>query len=281
LTTPTAVPEPFSAEGAALIEAGYPLEAVEPLRQAVAGGEPSAPDLLARAYLESRSWHAAAEWLTPLVQAGHVRFAGALGLALVEIGERTRAEDMLRLAVDSGDLTAANDLAMLLRDEGRAREALHVLERAADAGEPYAGANLVELHLDAGDLRTAIEAAERYAADSRPETLVMLAEVRAQQGNLDEAEGLYRRAAQLGAMRAHTAYGGFLQLARDDWAGAEREFREAERRAEPGWATALGRFLLDDGRAAEARGYLQLAAGDGDTASAEALIELDGDPTDD
>jgi hypothetical protein len=105
--------------------------------------------------------------------------------------------------------------------------------------------------------------------------------VRAQQGNLDEAEGLYRRAAQLGAMRAHTAYGGFLQLARDDWAGAEREFREAERRAEPGWATALGRFLLDDGRAAEARGYLQLAADDGDTAAAEALIELDGDPTDD
>ena len=156
-----------------------------------------------------------------------------------------------------------------------------MLERAADAGEPYAGANLVELHLDAGDLPAAIETAERYAADGRPETLVMLAEVRAQQGNLDEAEGLYRRAAQLGAMRAHTAYGGFLQLARDDWAGAEREFREAERRAEPGWATALGRFLLDDGRAAEARGYLQLAADDGDTAAAEALIELDGDPTDD
>ena len=109
MTTPTAAHEPFSAEGAALIEAGYPLEAVEPLRQAVAGGEPSAPDLLARAYLESRSWHAAAEWLTPLVQAGHVRFAGALGLALVEVGDRTRAEDMLRLAVDSGDLTAAND----------------------------------------------------------------------------------------------------------------------------------------------------------------------------
>ena len=76
MTRPTAVPEPFSAEGAALIEAGYPLDAVEPLRHAVAAGEPSGPDLLARAYLESRSWHAAAEWLTPLVQAGHVRFAG-------------------------------------------------------------------------------------------------------------------------------------------------------------------------------------------------------------
>ena len=108
----------------------------------------------------------------------------------------------------------------------------------------------------------------------------MLAEVRAQQGNLDEAERLYRRAGQLGAMRAHTAYGGFLQLARDDWAGAEREFREAERRAEPGWATALaGSCSTTDGR----RGprLPALAADDGDAAAAEALIDLDGDPTDD
>ena len=281
MTVPTAVPEPFSAEGAALIEAGYPLDAVEPLRHAVAAGEPSGPDLLARAYLESRSWHAAAEWLTPLVQAGHVRFAGPLGLALVEVGDRDGAEDMLRLAVEAGDLTAANDLATLMREQGRDREAMQVLERAAEAGEPYAGANLVELHLDGGDLAAAVEAAQRYAAESRPETLVALAEVRTQQQRAAEAEQLHQRAVQLGARRGHTAYGRFLQQVRGDWARAEREFREAERRAEPGWATALGRFLLDDGRAAEARGYLQLAADNGDTAAAEALIELDGDPTDD
>ena len=281
MTTPTAVPEPFSAEGAALIEAGFPLDAVEPLRHAVAAGEPSGPDLLARAYLESRSWHAAAEWLTPLVQAGHVRFAGPLGLALVEVGDRDGGEDMLRLAVDAGDLTAANDLATLMREQGRDVEAVQVLQRAADAGEPYAGANLVELYLDGGDLAAAVDAAQRYASESRPETLVALAEVRAQQGDLDEADRLYRRAGQLGALGAHTSYGGFLQVARGDWAGAEREFREAERRAEPGWASALGRFLLDDGRAADARYYLQLAADDGDGLAAEALIELDGDPTDD
>ena len=84
MTTSPADPEPLSTEGAALLEAGYPLEAVELLRQGVASGEPAAPDLLFRAYLESGNWHAAAEWLAPLVAQGHVRFAGRLGMALVD-----------------------------------------------------------------------------------------------------------------------------------------------------------------------------------------------------
>ncbi len=281
MTAAPASPEPLSAEGAALIEAGYALEAVDVLRQAVATGEPAGPDLLIRAYLESGNWLAAVEWLGPLVAQGHVRFAGRLGLALVEIGDRVRAEEALRLAVDNGDLTAANDLAILLRDEDRSGEAVLVLARAADAGEPYAGANLVELHLDAGNLGAATEAAERYAHESRPDTLVALAEVRTQQSRLAEAERLHRRARELGARRGHTAYGQFLLLVRGDWAGAEREFREAERREEPGWAYTLGRFLLDDGRPDEARIYLQIASESGDGTAAETLIDLDGDPTDD
>jgi tetratricopeptide (TPR) repeat protein len=281
MTTPTAATEPFSAEGAALIESGYPLDAVEPLRQAVAAGEPSGPDLLVRAYLESGSWRAAVEWLGPLVAQGHLRFAGRLGLALVEIGDRDRAEEALRQAVDAGDLTSANDLAILLRDSDRAGEAVQVLARAADAGEPFAGANLVELHLDAGNMSAAVEAAERYVDDRRPETLVALAAVRTQQDRLGEAEQLHRRAVQLGALRSHTSYGQFLLLVRGDWAGAEREFRRAERRTEPGWAYTLGRFLLDDGRSDEARGYLQIAADSGDQSARETLIDLDGDPSDD
>jgi tetratricopeptide (TPR) repeat protein len=262
MTTPLPPAEPHATEGSALIEAGYPLDAVDVLRQAVAAGEPSGPDLLVRAYIESGSWHAAAEWLGPLV-------------------DRDRAEDMLRLAVESGELTAANDLAILLRDGDRVREAEQVLVRAADAGDPHAGANLVELFLEADDLWSAAAAAERYADASRPETLVALAEVRTLQNRLDEAERHHRRATELGALRAHSAYGRFLYLVRGDLFGAEREFREAQRRAEPGWAYTLGRFLLDDGRPGEAREYLQLAADSGDGTAAEALIELDGDPTDD
>lgn len=274
--------EPLATEGAALLEAGRPLEAVAVLRRGVAAREPSAADLLVRAYLDSGSWHAAADWLEPLVAQGHVRFAGWLGVALAQIGDVDRAEDALRLAVGSGDLAASNDLAILLRDQGRLDEAVPLLVRAADAEDPQAAANLIAVLYEAGDVDTANEMAQRYCDDARPDTLVALADVRAAQRRDDEAEDLYRRAGELGALRAHTAYGAFLLANRGDAEAAEREFREAGRHQEPGWAYTLGRFLLDDGRPDEARGYLQRALDSGDQAAAGALAELDGeDPGDD
>jgi Tetratricopeptide repeat len=269
-------PEPLSVEGTALLDAGRAVDAIEVLMRAVAAGEPSAPDLLARAYLDSGSWRAAADWLGPLVERGQVRFAGRLGVALVQLGERERAEAMLRLAVNSGEIVAANDLAILLRDEGRLREAVHVLEYAAAAGDPQAPANLVELHLEDGDAASAMAAAEAYADERRPDTLVALADVRAQQGRHDEADALYRRAGELGALCAHTNYGQFLLAGRGDAADAEREFREAELHNEPGWAYTLGRFLSEQGRADEARYYLQIAIDSGDTDAVRAMAELDG-----
>lgn len=274
--------EPWSTEGRALLGAGRPLDAVEVLRQGVAGGEPSASDLLVRAYLESGSWHAAAEWLAPLVEQGHVRFAGRLGVALAELRDREGAEAALRLAVESGELAAANDLAILLRDGDRLGEAVQVLGRACDAGDPQAPANLVQLLLEAGDLPAAVDAAQRHAGESRPDTLVALADVRTAQGRLPEAEQLYRRAGELAALNAHTAYGRFLLDARGDPAGAEHEFREAGYHREPGWAYTLGQFLIEDGRLDEARGYLRAALDAGDRQAGELLAEVDGeDPADD
>ncbi|NMH99811.1 tetratricopeptide repeat protein [Pseudonocardia acidicola] len=274
--------EPLSQQGRDLLNRELAFEAVEVLRHAVAAAEPSAPDLLARAYLDSGSWHAAAEWLGQLVERGRVEFAGRLGVALAELGHKDRAEDALRLALQHGELAAANDLALLLRDEGRSGEAIQVLTRAADAGDALAPDNLVAFHLESGDLRAAIAAAERYVDDARPDTVVALADARAAAGRDDEAEELYRRAGALGAVRAHTAYAGFLLDGRGDAAGAEREFREARRHREPGSAYALGQFLLDDGRPEEAREHLVVGANAGDRNAARALAELDGeDPTDD
>jgi tetratricopeptide (TPR) repeat protein len=279
---PQPTPDPLATEGAALLGAGRALDAVEVLRRAVAAGEPSAADLLVRAYLDSGSWRAADEWLTPLVEQGHVRFAGRLGVALVELGDAERAEEMLRLAVEHGEVGAANDLAILMRDQGRLSEAVQMLGYAAAAGDLQATANIVELHLEAGDVAAAAAAAELYAEENRPDTIVALADVRAQQGHHDEAEGYYQRAAELGGLRAHTAYGQFLLTVRGDAARAEVQFRAAERHAEPGWAYTLGRFLLDEGRGDEARYYLQIAVDAGDTAAVAAMGELDGeDPSDD
>lgn len=274
--TAPAVTEPLAAEGLVLLEANRPLEAVDVLRHAVAAGEPSAPDLLTRAYLDSGSWHAAVEWLTPLVEQGQVRFAGRLGVALAEAGDRERAEEALRLAVASGEVGAVNDLAILLRDEGRLAEGVLLLERAAEAGDVQAGANLVELLLEDGDLVGASIAAERLVDPARPDTVLALADVRAAQARTDEAVELYRQAGLLGALRAHSAYGQFL-MTLGDVDGAELQFIEARRHAEPGWAYAMGRFLVETGRSAEARDYLRVAVDEGDRTAADLLAELDGD----
>jgi Flp pilus assembly protein TadD len=271
----------LSATGAALLEAGRADEAADVLRRAVAAGEPGADDLLARAYLDGGDWFAAADHLRRLVGHGQVRFAGRLGVALAEIGDVDGAEAALRLALDHGELAACNDLAILLSREGRLDEAVPLLRRAADAGDPQAAANLVELLLESGDLGAATRTAERYADENRPDTLVALADVRAAARRADEAEALYRRAGRLGALRAHTAYGAFLAL-RGDAAAAERELREAMRHQEPGWEFALGRFLVDDGRPAEARPYVAAAAASGDDEAVTLLAEIDGeDPFDD
>jgi Flp pilus assembly protein TadD len=280
--SPLPTTEPLSAEGAALIDTGRAVDAVELLLQAAASGEPSAGDLLVRAYLDSGAWRQAADWMIPQIEQGEVRFAGRLGVALAAIGDHEGAEQAFRLAISSGELGAANDLAILLNEQDRMAEAVQVLGRAIEGGDSQAGANLVALYLESGDTMAAIQVAEACADENRPDTVVALADVRAAQGLYDEAEGYYRRAGQLGGLRAHTAYGQFLLVAREDVAGAEAEFREAQRHAEPGWASTMGYFLVDVGRPEEARWYLQHAADSGDEEAVRVQIELDGgDPSDD
>jgi tetratricopeptide (TPR) repeat protein len=272
----------FSAEGAKLLEADRPADAIEVLRRALAAGEPGAADLLVRAYLDSGNWQACIDWLAPHVAHGDLRFAGRLGVAYAELGDTEGAERTLRLAVDNGEVAAANDLAILLRDLDRLAEAVYVLTRAAEAGDEQAPANLVSLHLEAGALAAAAEAAEKYADEARPDTMVALGDVRAAENQPEAAEIAYRRAIELGGVRAHTAYGQFLLAMHADVAGAEEQFREAWRHNEPGWAYTLGRFLFEDGRPDEAREYLAAAASWGDRDASDLLDEIDGiDPADD
>ena len=74
------------------IERGRPLDAVELLRQAVAAGEPSGARPARAGVPRERELARRRRVAGPAVAQGHVRFAGRLGVALVEIGERERAE---------------------------------------------------------------------------------------------------------------------------------------------------------------------------------------------
>ena len=73
-----------------------------------------------------------------------------------------------------------------------------------------------------------------------------------------------------------------------DWFGAADHLGrlvargQAGRHDEPGWQFGLGRFLVDDGRAPEARPCVAAAAALGDGEAATLLAEIDGeDPFDD
>ena len=275
-------PGALTAQGSAFLDAGDPHAAVEVLRRAVAAGEPTAPDLLIRAYLESGHWHCVIDWLGPLVEQGAVQYAARLGVALAESGDVERAEAAFRRAVDAGEIAAANDLAILLHRQNRLAEAVRLLSDAAEAGDPQAGANLSSLLLEAGELGPADRAAQQWLDEARPDTLVALGDVRAAQGRDADAEQLYRRAIELGAVRAHTAYAGFLLDVRGNPGAAERELRAAAERGEPGWAANLGQFLLDDGRPDEAHDYLEVALDRGDESVEVALAEAAGeDPYED
>lgn len=275
----------LSEQGRRLLEADEDrhAEAIEVLRHSVAAGERDGPALLARGYLERGQRREAAEVLAPQVEAGRTDLAGFLAEVLAGLGQDHRAEQAYLVALDAGDVAAMVDYGVFLRYRGRPLEAAYLFDRAARAGDEVAPMHLVAVHLEAlDDLPAARAAAEAYADERRPATLIGLADVRMATGQTDEAEWLYRRAAALGAPRAHLVYGWFLQDVRGDLVGAEREYRLAQRASEPGWANNLGRFLLDTGRSDEAREVLEYGAYWGDDDARAALDDLDGiDPTDD
>ena len=142
-------------------------------------------------------------------------------------------------------------------------------------GDELAALNLVALHLEElDDPMTASELAEELLDEAKPATLLALADCRLAAGRVDEAEDLYRRAAEQGAPCGHIYYGWFLRDRRDDHAGAEEELRRAHEAGEPGATFHLGRFLFDTGRGDEARPLLETGAARGD-ADADALREAE------
>ena len=70
---------PLSREGKELLDDDRPGEAVDLLRRAVAAGEPGAPDLLARAYLDAATGRAASSGSGPTSRRGTSRSPGGSG----------------------------------------------------------------------------------------------------------------------------------------------------------------------------------------------------------
>src|SRR4051794_3139170 len=117
--------QPLTARGQQLIDSAEDRhdEAIAVLRRAVAAREPSAPGVLARAYLDRGFRHEVIELLAPRVKAGRADLALQLADALVSIGSVEQAEQAYRIAVDDGDVGAMNTYGVFLRHRGRPGEA--------------------------------------------------------------------------------------------------------------------------------------------------------------
>ncbi|WP_329051163.1 tetratricopeptide repeat protein [Amycolatopsis sp. NBC_01488] len=266
----------LTAQGAALREEDRHEEAVPVLREAVAAHEPDADRLLALTLMETGDLEDAKQVLVDAVANGQTNLAGLLGDVADDLEDDELAESSYRQAVDAGDKDALNDYGVFLRSRERYAEAIDILQRAIAEGDSLAAANLVSLYFDdLGDLDTAERLALRHLSRDQPSTYVALANVYAEQGRLDEAEDKFQEAVGLEARKVHQNYALFLWEKREDLIGAEREFRLAKERDEPGWGYELGSFLVELGREDEARIILSTAASWGDVDAEELLEEIE------
>ncbi|WP_103349829.1 tetratricopeptide repeat protein [Amycolatopsis sp. CA-128772] len=266
----------LTAQGATLREEDRHEEAASVLRGAVAAHEPGSDRLLALTLMETGDLEGAKQVLVAAVANGQTNLAGLLGDVADDLEDDELAEASFRQAVDAGDNDALNDYGVFLRSRERYNEAIDVLQRAIAAGDSLAAANLVSLYFDdLGDLDTAEGLALRHLNSDQPNTYVALANVYAEQGRLDEADDKFREAIGLSARKVHQNYALFLWEKWEDLVGAEREFRLAQERDEPGWGYELGSFLVELGREDEARNVLSMAASWGDVDAEELLGEIE------
>ncbi|MFI9382106.1 tetratricopeptide repeat protein [Kutzneria sp. NPDC052558] len=268
--------EPLTGRAAALRDEDRHDEAIALLRDAVAAGEPSAPEVLAYALMGSDRPRDALKVLKKVIKRGRTDLFSLLGSLASELGAARTADRAYREAIANGDLSALNDYGLFLRLEGRFAEAISVLSRSAEFGDDLAPGNLMALYLDKlDDPRAALEIGEKYLDPDKPAIYPALADVYATLGRLDDAEELFHRGVELDAPRIHQQYAWFLWLHRHDLAAAEREFWAAWDNDESGWGYALGYFLLDQGRTEEAKAILERGATWGDLNARQLLEELD------
>lgn len=124
-------------------------------------------------------------------------FKGLLLLARrrADAGDWQEAERLAQEAADAGDASALRDLGIRCHSAGDYKKASDLHRRADEAALP-SPVKLVLRREDAGDWEEAERLAQQLADSGNPQGLLNLARRRRQTARPDEAEALYRRAAE-------------------------------------------------------------------------------------
>ncbi|MFE3603228.1 tetratricopeptide repeat protein, partial [Streptomyces sp. NPDC059142] len=143
------------------------------------------------------------------------------GIARMQSGDVTSAEELLRQAADAGHTKSLGALALLQEEAGQRQKAEALARQAADAGYPKALRLLVERRDKAGDRKGAEALARHFADAGHPGAMHHLAQLRMQSGDVTSAEELLRQAADAG----HTKSLGALALLQEE--AGQRQKAEA------------------------------------------------------
>jgi tetratricopeptide (TPR) repeat protein len=250
-----------------------------------------------------RDWDTAERWYLKAANARYPGAAAGLGEVLESRGERHRAALWLQVALQRGStpddripaVTAAlSRVSRSLgdRDEDAAKRAYQHASRLRDAGDDSGAVRWLRRAAADGHIQAAAELASltddplerpfwviKACAAGHPEMLRNVAELKLSAGHADEAEELYRRAAENGDLIAANALGGLLSQR-----GETSEARDWYTRAADGGIEHamhnLGVLTRDLGHQDEARTWFRRAADGGFVPAMEVMATMLGEEGD-
>jgi TPR repeat protein len=261
LVLKSAAPE----EGFAVGVAAAALEVADVAQRAFARaaeeGNSDAANNLGVLLEERGDMNGAENWYRKAAENGAPYAAYNLAVVLAGKGDQVEAEDWYRRAANAGDEDAANNLGVILDERGQSAEAEQWYRKAAQAGQALAAHNLAEVFEDRGDMQEAEQWYRKAADDGESDDAFTLAQILEERGEDTEAEKWLRKAADDSA-DAMNDLALLLDRKKDGGAAEEAEglWRKAAEAGQPEANYNLGILLEDTGDLMGAEGWYRRAA---------------------
>lgn len=271
--------------GHSTVKAGRLDDAIVWFRKAAEVGDVAAMTDLGVALEHQGDLEASRAWTRRAAQAGGTTAMLNLARRLIVDGDTEQARQWAEQAARAGDAAAALVAAWLAANDQRSDDAIVWARRAADDGNADGMFALGSMLAERGAMGEAVTWWLRAGSEHKhlpsldallvviggpaghPETTAALGRLFRDAGRVDQAEEMWRAAADAGDLTAAYELGLVLR-ARDDRDGALARLRAAAAQGHVEADTALGVMLFDDGEEHEAMDLWRSASSRGSAAAA-------------